>query len=144
MNHASDYSTESNKIMKSSFALSLVIALAICFTTDPTPTVAEDTTDKTIERYLYNNTPPSADNNINNNDKNDQKKNTDVKHSCPKCNSYSLTFEGLGISEGKQIQIISCNDCSVEWQEIWTLPNWFWLKSSSPNNHWTSERWNQE
>ena len=143
MNHASDYSTESNKIMKSSFALSLVIALAICFTTDPTPTVAEDTTDKTIERYLYN-TPPSTDNNINNNDKNDQRKNTDVKHSCPKCNSYSLTFKGLSIYEGKKIQIISCNDCSVKLQEIWTLPNWFWLKSSSPNNHWTSERWNQE
>ena len=31
----------------------LVIALAICFTTDPTPTVAEDTTDKTSESYLY-------------------------------------------------------------------------------------------
>ena len=42
MNYASDYSIESNKIMKSSFALSLVIALAICFTTDPTPTMAED------------------------------------------------------------------------------------------------------
>jgi len=26
----------------------------------------------------------------------------------------------------------------------WTLPNWFWLKSSSPDNHWTSERWDQE
>jgi hypothetical protein len=57
--------------MKSSFVLSLVIALAICFTTDPTPTVLEDTTDKTMERYLYN--IQSTDNN-NNDDKNDQKK----------------------------------------------------------------------
>ena len=135
MNHTSDYITESDKIMKSSFVLSLVIALAICFTTDPTPTVAEDTTDKSIERYLHN--TPSIDNN---NDKNDQKKKTDVKHSCPECNSHSLTFEGLSISEGKQIQFISCNDCSFEWQETWTLPNWFWLKLSSPDNHWTSER----
>jgi hypothetical protein len=38
--------------MKSSFALSLIISLAVCFTTDPTPTVAEDTTDKIIEKYL--------------------------------------------------------------------------------------------
>ena len=123
--------------MKSSFVLSLVIALAICFTTDPTPTVV----DKTMERYLYN--IPSTDNN-NNDDKNDPKKKAEVKHSCPKCSSHSLTFEGLCVSEGKQIQFIGCNDCSFEWQETWTLPNWFWLKSSSPDNHWTSERWDQE
>src|SRR5215204_7160495 len=114
----------------------LVIALAICFTTDPTPTVAEDATDKIIERYLYS--IPSTDNNNNNDDKNDQKKKADVKHSCLKCSSHSLTFKGLGISEGKQIQFVSCNDCGFEWQETWTLPNWFWLKSSSPDSHWTS------
>jgi hypothetical protein len=55
------------------------------FTTDPTPTVAEDTTDKTMERYLY---IPSTDNN---NDKNDQKKKAEVMYSCPKCSSHSLT-----------------------------------------------------
>ena len=126
------------KAMKSSFVLSLVIALAVCFTTDPTPTMAEDTTDKITERYLYN--IPSTDNNNNDDDKNDQKKKADIKHSCSKCSSHSLTFEGLGISEGKQIQFIGCNDCSFEWQETWILPNWFWLKSSSPDNHWTSER----
>lgn len=38
--------------------------------------------------------------------------------------------------------MINCKACDYEWQESWILPNWFWLKSSSPNNHWTSERWN--
>jgi hypothetical protein len=118
--------------MQAWFVSVLVAVLAVCFTTDPTPTVAEDTTDKTIERYLFN--TPSTDNN-----NNDQK---NIKHSCLKCKSHSLTFEGLSTYEGKQIQLISCRACSFEWQETWTLPNWFWLKSSSPDNHWTSERWN--
>jgi DNA-directed RNA polymerase subunit M/transcription elongation factor TFIIS len=115
--------------------------LAICFTIDPTQTIAEDMTDKTIERYLYN--ILSTDNNSNgniNDDKKDQNKNVDVKHSCPRCNSHSLTFEGLSTSEGKVVQLINCKSCSFEWQETWTLPNWFWLKSSSPDNHWTSDR----
>ncbi|SRR5215204_1962872 len=125
--------------MRASFVLILVVILAICFTIDPTPTVVEDTTDKTIERYLYN-TPSTDNSNSNDNDKNNQKKNVDVKHFCPRCNSHSLTFERLSISEGKVIQLINCKACSFEWQETWTLPNWFWLKSSLPYNHWTSER----
>jgi hypothetical protein len=40
--------------------------------------------------------------------------------------------------------LINCKLCDYEWQETWILPNWFWLKSSSPVNHWTSERWNVE
>jgi DNA-directed RNA polymerase subunit M/transcription elongation factor TFIIS len=119
--------------------LILVAVLAVCFTTDPTPTVAEDTTDKTLERYLYS--TPFTDNDNKNNDKNDS---NNVKHFCPKCKSHSLTFEGLSTSEGNQIQLINCKACGFEWQETWTLPNWFWLKSSSPANHWTSERWNVE
>ena len=126
--------------MRAWLVLILFSVLAICFTLDPTPTIAEDTTDKTIERHLYN----TALTDNNNNDKGDQKKNSDVKHFCPKCKSHSLTFEGLGIPEGKQIQLINCNACGYEWQETWTLPNWFWLKSSSPDGHWTSDRWNLE
>jgi len=131
--------------MRVSFVLILVIILAICFTSDPTPTVVEDMTDKTIERYLYN-TPSTDNNNSNNNDKNDQKKNVDVKHSCHRCKSHSLTFEGLSTSEGKVVQLINCKSCSFEWQETWTLPNWFWLKSSTylPYNHWTVIRWNEK
>ena len=109
---------------------------------DPTPTIAEDTTDKTIERYLYLYNNAITDNTSN--DKNDQNKNSDVKHFCARCKSDSLTFEGLSISEGKQIQIINCKACGYEWHETWTLPNWFWLKSRSPDNHWTSDKWNLE
>jgi len=101
--------------MRASVVLILVIILAICFTTDPTPTVVEDTTEMTKQKYLYN--TPSTDNSNNNNDKNDQKKNVDIKHSCPRCNSHSLTFERLSISEGKVIQLINCKACSFEWRE---------------------------
>jgi hypothetical protein len=120
--------------MKATFVLILFIILAIFFVTDPTPTVIEDMTDKTtIERYLYNTI--SIDNY-----KNDQKKNVDANHSCPKCSSHSLSFEGLDLPEGKRIHLINCNDCNFGWQEMWSLPNWFWLKSSSPENHWASEK----
>jgi hypothetical protein len=124
--------------MKATFALVFVIILVICFVVDPTPTVIEDMTDKTIERYLYG----TLDNNSDDNNKSVQKKYVDSNHYCPKCNSYSLSFQGLDTAEGKRIQLIDCNDCGFELQEMWLLPNWFWLKSSSPDNYWTSERWN--
>ena len=76
--------------MKATFVLILFIILAICFVTDPTPTVIEDMTDKTIERYPYNTV--SIDNY-----RDAQKKNVDANHSCPKCNSRSLSFEGLDL-----------------------------------------------
>lgn len=114
-----------------------MIALAISFTTDPTPTLPEDTTDLHISLS-------AADNNNNKNGKNDQNKIQDIKHFCPKCNSGSLTFEGTGTQKGKLIQTVTCETCGFEWQEAWTLPNWFWLKSSSPDEHWTSKRWSQE
>jgi hypothetical protein len=115
--------------MKATFELILFIILAIFFVTDPTPTVIEDMTDKTtIESYQYNTT--SIDNY-----KNDQKKNVDPNHSCPKCSSHSLSFEGLDLLEGKRIHLINCNDCNFEWQEMWSLPNWFWLKSLPPDNY---------
>src|SRR5688572_19638564 len=105
--------------MRSWLVLLLFFVLAICFTLYPTPTIAEDTTDKTIERYFYLFNSALTDNN--NSDKGDQKKNSDVKHFCPKCKLHSLTFEGLRIFEGKRIQLISCKDCNFEWQETWTL-----------------------
>jgi Zn finger protein HypA/HybF involved in hydrogenase expression len=121
--------------MKTTFVFVFVIILAICFVVDPTPTVIEDMTDKTIERNLYNTVSIDNYNNA-------QKKNVDSDHYCPKCNSHSLSFEGLDTFEGKRIHLIDCNDCNFEWQETWTLSNWFWLKSSSPETHLTSERWN--
>jgi hypothetical protein len=121
--------------MRTIFVLVFVIILAISFVIDPTPTVVEDMTDQTIERSLYNTVSIDNYNNV-------QKNNADANHYCPKCNSHSLSFEALDTAEGKRIHLINCNDCNFEWQEIWSLPNWFWLKSSSPDNHWTSERWN--
>jgi DNA-directed RNA polymerase subunit M/transcription elongation factor TFIIS len=129
------------RTLQSWLVLILFFVFAICFTSDPTPTIAEDTTDKTGERYLNLYNSALADNN--NSDKNNQK-NSDLKHFCPKCKSHSLTFEGLNTYKGEQIQLINCSACEYEWQETWILPNWFWIKSSSPNNHWTSERWNKE
>ena len=126
--------------MRTSFVFILVIILTICFTIDPTPTIAEEMTDKIVEKYLYNTLSTENSNGNINNDKKDQNKNVDVKHSCPRCSSHSLTFEGLSTSKGKVVQLINCKSCSFEWQETWTLPNWFWLKSSSPDNHWTSDR----
>ena len=129
-----------SETMRTIFVLVFVIILAICFVIDTTPTVVEDMTDKTIERYQYNTI--SLDNNNNDNYNNVQKKNTDANHYCPKCNSHSLSFEGLDSSEGKRIHLINCNDCNFEWQETWILPNWFWIKVYSPENYWASERWN--
>ena len=126
--------------MRTWLVLIMFSVMAVCFTLDPTPTIAEDTTDKTIERYLLN----GALTNNNNGDKGNEKENLDAKHFCPKCKSHSLAFEGLNTYGGKQIQLINCKACDYEWQETWTLPNWFWLKSTSPDNHWTSERWNIE
>ena len=133
---------EGNDITKSSLALILIIAFGIFFTTDPTPTIAEDTTDKTSDRYLYDST--TTDNSNNKNGKNDDKKIHDIKHFCPVCNSNVLVFEGLSTSHGEMIQLVDCQICSFEWQETWTLPNWLWLKSSQSDNHWTSDRWNSE
>lgn len=124
--------------MRTWLLLILVSVLAICFTLDPTP-IAEDMNDKIIERQPCN--IQFTDNNYN---KRNQKKNTDVNHFCPECRLHSLTFEGLSIDKGKLIQLINCKVCGFEWQETWTLPNWFWLKSASPEGHWTNERWNQE
>ena len=53
MNNVLQCMIEGNDITKSSLALILIIAFGIFFTTDPTPTIAEDTTDKTSDRYLY-------------------------------------------------------------------------------------------
>lgn len=137
-----DWIIEGKVITKPLLVLILIIIFGIFFTTDPTPTIAEDTTDKTNDRYLYDST--TTDNSNNKNGKNDDKKIHDIKHFCPICNSNMLTFEGLSTSRGEVIQLVDCIICSFEWQETWTLPNWLWLKSSQSDYHWTSDRWNSE
>jgi len=60
-----------NDITKQPLVLVLIIVLGIFFTTDPTPTIAEDTTDKTSDRYLYEST--TTENSNNKIGKNDEK-----------------------------------------------------------------------
>lgn len=75
--------------MRTWLVLIVFSVMAVCFTLDPTPTIAEDTTDKTIERYLLN----GALTNNNNGDKGNEKENLDAKHFCPKCKSHSLAYD---------------------------------------------------
>jgi DNA-directed RNA polymerase subunit M/transcription elongation factor TFIIS len=121
--------------MNTALPFSIILPVLILFSIDPDTTLVADNTQKLNYSYIV-----VTDDKLNK-DKGDKKIQYD-KHLCPNCKSYSLTFEGLKIHEGNQIQLINCRACGYEWQETWTLPNWFWLKSSSPNNHWTSERWN--
>ena len=65
--------------MRAWLVLILFSVLAICFILDPTPTIVEDTTDKTTERYPYLYNTVQADNNTNS-DKNDQRENLDIGH----------------------------------------------------------------
>ena len=109
--------------------------MLILFSLDPETSLVADNT--TIQN---NRDIATSDDKFNKNKTNSKIQND--KHLCPECKSDSLTFESLSIYEGKQIQLINCKTCGFEWQEMWTLPNWFWLKSSSQHNHWTSERWN--
>ena len=131
-----------NDITKQPLVLVLIIVHAIFFTTDPTPTIAEDTTDKTSDRCLYESTTTQTSSNKNG--KNDEKKIQDIKHFCPVCNSNVLTFEGLSTSHGEMIQLVDCKICSFEWPATRTLPTWLCLTSSPSDNHWTSARRTRE
>ena len=51
--------------MKAYLVLVLFVTLVICFVTDPTLTVAEDTTDRSIERYQYASITYNNSNNVN-------------------------------------------------------------------------------
>jgi DNA-directed RNA polymerase subunit M/transcription elongation factor TFIIS len=122
--------------MNTCLQLSIVLAVLILFSIDPeTSLVAEY-----VHKQNYKDIVVS--------DGKFDKRKTNYKiqngeHLCPKCESHSSSFQALNTCEGQQIQLISCKTCDFEWQETWTLPNWFWIRSSSPDNHWTSERWNK-
>ena len=79
-------------------------------------------------------------------------KNKDIvqngEHLCSQCKSHFLTIQPIDNTDtdtnaGQSVQSIKCRDCRSQRKEIWTLPNWFWLRSSSPDNYWT-EKWNTE
>jgi hypothetical protein len=116
----------------------MVLLLLILFSIDPdTSLVAADN----VPRQNYRDIASSDDKS--NRDKSNNKI-QNGEHLCPVCQSNSLSFESINTYSGNQIQLINCKVCDYEWQETWILPNWFWLKSSSPDNHWTSQRWNTD
>jgi DNA-directed RNA polymerase subunit M/transcription elongation factor TFIIS len=116
--------------------LSIVLPVLILFSIDPdTSLVADNNVLKQNYRDIVVSDDKSDKHKANHNLQNGE-------HLCPVCQSNSLSFESLNTHKGNQIQLINCKVCDYEWQETWTLPNWYWLKSSSPDNHWTSERWN--
>src|SRR5918994_5009068 len=110
--------------MNTALPFSIILPVLILFSIDPETTLLADITQKLNYRDIV-----ETDDRLNK-DKSNKKIQYD-KH-CPNCESRSLSFEGLNNYEGKQIQLINCKSCDYEWEETWTLPNWFWLKSSSP------------
>ena len=65
------------------------------------------------------------------------------EHICLQCKSHSLTLQPVNTDRegGQSVQSIKCQDCGFQLKEIWTLPSWSWLKSSSWSSssypHWT-------
>jgi hypothetical protein len=118
--------------MNTALPFLIILPVLILFAIDPdTSLVAADANYKGIAASMDKFDKDKASSKIQND-----------RHLCPICGSHSLSFEGLNIDKGKQIQLIICIVCDYEWQETWTLPNWHWLKSSFPDDHWTSGRWN--
>ena len=121
--------------MDTAIPFSVVLLVLIVFSFDPDTSLLADNVFKLNYRDAAVIDDTTRDKSNNNRIQNDN---------CPNCKSLNLSFESLNTYSGKQIQLINCRVCDYEWQETWILPNWFWLKSSSPDNHWTSERWNVE
>jgi hypothetical protein len=114
--------------MNTALPFSIILPVLILFSIDPDTSLLADNTQKINHRDIV-----VTDDKLNK-DKSNKKIQND-KHLCPNCESHSLSFESLNTYEGKRIQLINCKSCDYEWQESWTLPNWFWLKLSSPNIH---------
>ena len=125
--------------MNTALPFSIVLAVLIVFSIDPDTSLVIDNNYK----INYRDTASEIDDKRRDKSSNNNRIQND-KHICPNCESLNLSFESLNTYSGKQIQLINCRVCGYEWQETWILPNWFWLKSSSPDNHWTSERWNTD
>lgn len=121
--------------MNKALTFSIVLPVLILFSIDPDTSLVADNAYKVNSRN-------SAVIDDNFKDKSSNKRIHDGKHFCPNCESNYLSFKSLSTYEGRQLQLISCRVCDYSWGEAWILPNWFWLKLSSPDSHWTSERWN--
>ena len=121
--------------MNNALLFSIVLPVLVIFSIDPETSLVAGNT------YIINYRDSAViDDNFK--DKSSSKRIHDGNHFCPNCESIYLSFKSVSTSEGKQLQLITCRVCDDKWQEAWVLPNWFWLKLSSPDSHWTSERWN--
>jgi hypothetical protein len=121
---------------------STVLPVFIIFSIDPDTSLVADNSYKQNYRDIV-----VSDDKINK----DKSKNKiqNGQHLCPQCKSHFLTVQPIDTdvdtNAGQSVQSIKCRDCGSQWKEVWTLPNWFWLKSSSPyNHHWSSEKWDTE
>ena len=132
--------------MQLSIALpfSIVLLVLVLFSFDPNTSLVADNTYKPNYRDIATSDDKS----------NKDKSNNEIQNGerlCPQCKSHLLTNQPINTEteqdtntdRGQSVQSIKCRDCGFQWQETWRLPNWIWLKSSSPDNHWT-QRWNTE
>ena len=105
------------------FSFAVVLLVVILFSVDPNTSLVAD------KIYELNHRDSVVSDDKGNKDKDDNKVHNG-EHICLQCKSHSLTLQPVNIDrEGQQvIQLIECRDCRFEWQETWTLPNWFWSK----------------
>jgi hypothetical protein len=119
--------------MKIMLSFSFIFLIIILFSIDPNTSLVADKVYKLNYRDVI-----VTDDKVNK-DKGSNNKAHNDKHLCLQCTSPYLTFQPIkvdkergGEGRGEQVvQSIKCQDCGFQWKEIWTLHNWFWLKSSS-------------
>jgi hypothetical protein len=119
---------------------SIVLLVLVLFSFDPNTSLVADNTYKPNYRDIAASDDKSNKDKINNIQNGERL--------CPQCKSLSLTAQPINpdteqqtkTDQGQSIQSLTCQDCGFQWQETWRLPNWIWLKSSSPDNHWT-QKW---
>jgi hypothetical protein len=123
---------------------SIVLLVLVLFSFDPKTSL--------VAHYTYKpNYRDIASSNYKSNKDKSNNKIQNCERPCPQCKSLFLTAQPINIAteqdintdQGQSVQSIKCRNCGFQWQETWRLPNWIWLKSSSPDNHWT-QKWNTE
>src|SRR5215216_3849839 len=121
--------------MKMVLSFSFILSVIILFSIDPDTSLVADK----VYKLSYRDVVIYDDKANKDKDKGNNNKIHNDKHLCLQCKSPFLTFqpskidkkEKGGEGEEQLVQSIECQDCGFQWKEIWTLPGWFWLKSSS-------------
>src|SRR5215207_4345359 len=105
------------------FSFAVVLLVIILFSVDPNTSLVADT----IYKPNYRDGAVSDDKG---NKDNGYNKVHNGEHICLQCKSHSLTLQPSEIDRegGQLVQSIECRDCGFQWQELWTLPNWFWSR----------------